>query len=268
MTDGAGSVSYHYNGTSRLDWEQRTFTGLSGNYRLTYGYNLAGSLTSLAEPSQFGMTTTYAYDSANQLVSVSGSGPGSMPQYISGIQYRAFGATKTMNYSSGAGLSVSYNSRMQPAYYALSPVYKFTYPAGYTTMGTENQYHPDGRIRYARDLQDGTFDRSYFYDHASRMASVYTGREARGLPPSGYADCPFRQTYSYDVYNNMSRTGHHWEIPIGDTPSYSSDRRSDWTYDASGNVLTTDYGWNVHSYNAAGQGNVYDEAGFESTESG
>lgn len=28
------------------------FTGLSGSYTLTYGYNLAGALTSLAEPSQ------------------------------------------------------------------------------------------------------------------------------------------------------------------------------------------------------------------------
>jgi YD repeat-containing protein len=268
MTDGVGSASYHYNAVSRLDYEQRTFTGLSGNYRLTYGYNLAGSLTSLAEPSQFGMTINYAYDSANQLVSVGGTGPGSMPQYMSGIQYRAFGATKTVNYGSGAGLSVSYNPRMQPSYYAISPVYRFTYPAGYTTMGTENQYHPDGRIRYARDLQDGTFDRSYFYDQASRIASVYTGREARGLPPSGYADCPFKQTYTYDAYDNMSRTGHHWEVPRGDTPSYSNDRRSDWTYDASGNVVTTDYGWMSHSYNGAGQESVYDESGFESTDTG
>jgi YD repeat-containing protein len=268
MTDGVGSISYHYNGVSGLDWEQRTFTGISGTCRLTYGYNFAGSLTSLSEPSQFGMTIGYAYDSANQLVSVSGAGPGSMPQYMSGIQYRAFGATKSVNYGSGATLSVSYNPRMQPSYYAVNPVYRFTYPPGYTTMGTENQYHPDGRIRYARDLQDGTFDRSYFYDHDSRMQRIYTGREARGFSPSGYADCPFQQTYSYDVWNNMSRTGHHWEVPRGDTPSYSNDRRADWTYDASGNVLATDYGWNVHSYNAAGQEHLYDESGFQSTDTG
>jgi len=33
-------------------------------------------------------------------------------------------------------------------------------------------------------------------------------------------------------------------------------------------VLTTDYGWNVHGYNAAGQEHLYDEAGFESTDTG
>jgi YD repeat-containing protein len=268
MTDGVGSISYHYDGVSRLDWEQRSFTGLSGTYRLTYTYNLAGSLTSLSEPSQFGMATTYTYDSASRLVSVNGSGTGSMSTYMSGIQYRAFGATKFVNYGSGATLSVSYNSRMQASNYAISPVYRFTYPAGYTTMGTENQYHPDGRIRYARDLQDGAFDRSYFFDQVSRTAKVYTGREARGLAPSGYADCPFKQIYSYDVWNNMSRTGHHWEVPVGDTPSYSNDRRSDWTYDSSGNVLTTDYGWNVHSYNAAGQEHGYEESGFQGTDTG
>jgi hypothetical protein len=64
----------------------------------------------------------------------------------------------------------------------------------------------------------------------------------------------------------MSRTGHHWEVR--DTPTYSNDRRSDWSYDASGNVLTTDYGWMVHSYNAAGQENLYDESGFEGIDTG
>jgi YD repeat-containing protein len=269
MTDGAGTMSYHYDALSRMDWEERTFTGLSGAYRLSYSYNLAGSMTSLSEPGQFGMTINYAYDSANQLISVSGSGPGSMPQYMSGIQYRAFGATKTINYGSGATLNVSYNPRMQASYYALSPVYTYTYPSGYRTMGTENQYHPDGRIRYARDLENGTFDRSYFYDQASRLAKVYTGREARGFPPSGYTDCPFQQTYSYDVWNNMSRTGHHWARPRSDTPSYDNHgRRADWTYDASGKVLTRDGGSKIHSYNAAGQQHGYDESGLEPTSTG
>jgi len=269
MTDGAGTMSYHYDALSRMDWEERTFTGLFGAYRLSYSYNLAGSMTGLSEPGQFGMTINYAYDSANQLISVSGSGPGSMPQYMSGIQYRAFGATKTINYGSGATLNVSYNPRMQASYYALSPVYTYTYPSGYRTMGTENQYHPDGRIRYARDLENGTFDRAYFYDQASRLEKVYTGREARGFPPSGYADCPFQQTYSYDVWNNMGRTGHHWARPRSDNPSYDNNgRRADWTYDASGNVLIRDGGWKIHSYNAAGQQHRYDESGLEPTSTG
>src|SRR5687768_3321832 len=38
MTDGVGSMTYHYDQLSRMDWEERTFTGLSGTYRLTYGY--------------------------------------------------------------------------------------------------------------------------------------------------------------------------------------------------------------------------------------
>lgn len=269
MTDGVGSLTYHYDSLSRLDWEERTFTGLAGTYRLTYGYNLANELTSVAEPSQFGVTTSYVYDAVGRLTSVNGSGPGSMPQYMSGIQYRAWGATKHINYGSGAALDVTYNARLLPLYYSINPVYRWTYPPGYTTMGTENQYHPDGRIRYARDLQDGTFDRSYFYDHATRLQSAYSGREARGFPPSGYSDCPFQQTFTYDTWSNMGRTGHLWAGPAGDMPSYNNNgRRSDWAYDAAGNVLTRQYGWINHSHNAAGQENLYDESGFAPTETG
>lgn len=271
MTDGVGSVTYHYDAVSLMDWEERTFTGLSGTHRLTYNYNLAGSLTSLVEPTVSGRTISYTYDTANQLTAVNGSGPASMPTYMSGIQYRAFGATKTVNYGTGATLNVAYNQRMQASNYAMNPVYKFTYPDGYTTMGTENTYHPDGRIRYARDLQDGTFDRSYFFDAASRLEKAYSGREARGFPPSGIMDCPFQQTYTYDVWNNMGRTGHHWAVQRSDNPGYSNNRRinsTNWTYDAAGNVLTRDYGWKIHAYNAAGQENHYDESGLQSTESG
>src|SRR5205085_7542219 len=49
MTDGLGTVSYHYNQLSRLDSETRAFNDpgppyLHASYTLTYGYNLAGAL--------------------------------------------------------------------------------------------------------------------------------------------------------------------------------------------------------------------------------
>ena len=67
----------------------------------------------------------------------------------------------------------------------------------------------------------------------------------------------------------MSRTGHHWAMPKGDTPSYNNNgRRPDWTYDASGNVLTRDGDSKIHSYNAAGQQHLYDESGLQPTSSG
>src|SRR6185312_485531 len=47
MTDGLGSVSYVYNTLSQLTSETRTFSGVTGTFALTYGYNLAGQLNSI-----------------------------------------------------------------------------------------------------------------------------------------------------------------------------------------------------------------------------
>src|SRR5262249_2933290 len=74
MTDGVGTRSYSYDQLSRLTSETQIFTGLSGSFTLTYGYNLTGSLTSLAEPSQFGAVVSYAYDATGRLANVTGSG--------------------------------------------------------------------------------------------------------------------------------------------------------------------------------------------------
>ena len=61
MTDGAGSVSYTYDQLSRLTQETRSFTGV-GSFTLSYGYNLAGELTSVQNP--WGAVVGYSYDSA------------------------------------------------------------------------------------------------------------------------------------------------------------------------------------------------------------
>jgi YD repeat-containing protein len=72
MTDGGGSITYHYDDLSRMDWEERTFTGLSGAYRLTYQYNLTGAVKSVAD--QVGGTTyTTAFDAIGRVTSVSAS---------------------------------------------------------------------------------------------------------------------------------------------------------------------------------------------------
>ncbi|HEY2961020.1 MAG TPA: hypothetical protein VGJ37_01290, partial [Pyrinomonadaceae bacterium] len=253
MTDGVGSRSYSYDQLSRMSSETTNFTGLSGSYTLSYAYNLAGSLTSLAEPSQFGAVVSYSYDALGRLTAVNGSG-GISAQILTGLQYRAWGALKHANYGDGPQVNVTYNARLQPTRYELSNVYlsPLIYP-GYYTVGSENEYYSDGRLRYARDLQDGNFDRAFAFDHAGRLKEAYTGREARGLPPSNPADSPYRQSYSYDVWNNMARTGRHWTASVSDTPTYTNNRRSDWGYDAAGNVTSRDAGQRTHAYDAAGQ---------------
>ena len=53
MTDGSGTTTFRYDMLSRLEWEEREFTGLDGAHRLTYGYNLANSVTSITTKTKF-----------------------------------------------------------------------------------------------------------------------------------------------------------------------------------------------------------------------
>jgi len=94
MTDGLGSVSYGYDQLSRLTSETRTFTGL-GSYALSYGYNLAGEVTSITNP--WGVQVGYGYDNTGRPTSVSGSGYAGVSSYVSSMSYRAFGL-KQMGY--------------------------------------------------------------------------------------------------------------------------------------------------------------------------
>jgi YD repeat-containing protein len=89
MSDGLGAVSYDYNTLSQLSSETRTFTGLSGSYTLSYGYNLAGQLNSITNP--WGAQVGYAYDKVGRLASVSGSGYAGVSSYVSSMSYRALG---------------------------------------------------------------------------------------------------------------------------------------------------------------------------------
>lgn len=55
---------------------------------------------------------------------------------------------------------------------------------------------------------DDRFDRAHSYDHVGRLKEAYTGTEARefvnGQTPSGVQDGPYRQSYTYDAFGNLT----------------------------------------------------------------
>ncbi len=55
-TAGVSTVSYAYDSLSRLTSETIQFTNVPRSHTLTYGYNLAGEMTSLTNP--FGLSTS------------------------------------------------------------------------------------------------------------------------------------------------------------------------------------------------------------------
>jgi YD repeat-containing protein len=56
---------------SLMDWEDRQFPGLSGEYRLSYDYNLVGQIKTIIDPTNSAIN--YARDSAGRVTGVTGT---------------------------------------------------------------------------------------------------------------------------------------------------------------------------------------------------
>jgi YD repeat-containing protein len=166
MTDGLGSVTYGYDQLSRLTAETRTLSGMS--FVLNYQYNLAGELTSINN--QWNAQVGYSYDEVGRPTAVTGSGYYGVTSYASNFTYRAFGATKAMNFGDGKSLSTAYDNHLRPTTWNV-----------FNVLGYNYDYYNEhtGRVTYAKNLQDATLDRSYEYDHVGRLADSHSGAEAR-----------------------------------------------------------------------------------------
>lgn len=246
MNDGTGTTSYHYNALNQLDSETRQFSGpLSGNsYTLSYDYNLAGELQQMEDYA--GTITTYEHNKVGQLTKVSGNLiPSFSDDYAIGFLYRAWGGLKQVNYTNSTSQSVRYNRRLLPVSATLSNVRTNTM-SQHGDMSWTYNYYPDGTQKQLLDQNDGRFDRLMEYDFAGRPKEAYSGREARGQAASSPADSPFRQTYSYNAFDDpVSKNGRFWRTTqTGDEPCIP--RSSTDGCDAEGNVLSTSYGDQIY----------------------
>jgi YD repeat-containing protein len=239
MADDAGSVAYEYDALSRLTKETRQFSGLTGSYPLSYQYNLAGGLTSVADHT--GAQVGYAYDRAGRVREVTGAGFGPVTQFASGIEYRAWGGLKKMTYGNGMRTSLSYDAMLRVEQFKVEAQNQ---PGGASTkMLKQYSYYADGLPGMADDGRADLFDRAFSYDHVGRLKEAYTGGEARAFlnqTPGGVADGPFRQSYGYNVWGDMTgRSNRFWSRSDTFGASYVNGRRHDpnWQYDLAGNVL-------------------------------
>jgi YD repeat-containing protein len=236
MTDGAGSQTYSYDQLSRLVSETRTFTNV-GSFTLTYAYNLAGELKKLTDASN--TTINYSYDLTGRLAAVTGSDTlvGGVSDYASGFQYRAFGNLKQLTTGTRTS-SFNYNSRLQPTNFAISG----------GVVNQDYEYYDDGRLSFVHNNTDNNFDRSFSYDHASRLTRVVSGGAAR----DDAGAVPMYETFSYDAFDNTtSRQTETWSNGYSDSATYTNHRRTGWGYNANGQVSTIDT--RTYTYNAAGK---------------
>ncbi|HVF51360.1 MAG TPA: Ig-like domain-containing protein [Pyrinomonadaceae bacterium] len=258
MTDELGRVDYEYDTLSQLRAERRTFNDANNSSisnltrSITYDYSPSGALKSVTDP--FGDRIDYVYNQAGQLQSVSGSpyntgGINGMPvvpvsQYATNLQYRAWGALKSLDYGNQIKLALNYDIRRQLQQFKVYGTTPHAYdPPNTPTVGmhSESQYFADGMLRYVSDKLQNRFDRAFQYDgQLGNLTEAYTGTEARDFlsgVTSGVADGPFRQSYQHDVWGNtLARVNRFWSQPDTFSATYSNNRRQDpaWQYDASG----------------------------------
>ncbi len=254
MTYGQDRVDYQYDTLSRLTQETRAFSELGASYTLTYEYNPAGDLKSVADPSDPGRNVSYARDHTGRVSGVSGGGYGGVAQYATSMQYRAWGRLKHLTYGNNLNLDIDYNNRQQVQQYEV------TTASNTRIMGWQYEYHGDGMLRYSRDLRDDRLDRAYVYNDMARLIQSLSGSEARGNPVFPYTG-PYKQTYGFDVWGNLTNRSMRVKTPFGPSTSsygdtYVNNRNTGgtsqpWIYDADGRVTndrTRQYG-----YDAAGR---------------
>jgi YD repeat-containing protein len=239
MTDGLGSVTYTHNQLSQLTAETRTISGV-GNFTLNYTYSLSGQLSSVTDP--FGAQMGYNFDKIGRLSAVTGANFASVTSYASNIQYRAWGALKSLSYGNSKTLALGYNQNLSVSTYEVPGILKKSY-----------QYYDDGQLKFIQDqlTTNSKFDRLYQYDHVGRTTIALSGAEARGQGPTN--DRPYNQTMAYDAIGHLTlREVRQWDrFDTTGTETYTNNRRTGWQYDADGRLLSGSSG--MYTYDAAGQ---------------
>jgi len=114
--------------------------------------------------------------------------------------------------------------------------------------GGDFLYYADGQVKFAADLRTastgGWHDRAYSYDHAGRLKEAYSGVQARnfrdGTQTPFYGSMPFRQSYGYDAWENMtSRTGWYWSAEDTTSETFNQQGRNPaWEYDPEGRFVS------------------------------
>jgi YD repeat-containing protein len=261
MDDGPGQTTYGYDMLSRLTSETRDL-GV-GSFSFGYTYNLADQLETVTD-SNFGTSFTSKYDAAGRVNLVNGTGYGAASTpFLKAAVYRAWGAARVVTYGNDRQMVAGYDKQLRVSRMTMAGV-----------MDKSFNYFSDGRIAYSQDFTNSKRDRSYQYDEVGRRTAAFSGFEARpgGVSTEGWG--PYRQTYGYDTWGNMtSRTWRTWfttptgsTVPQGNsytatfnlqnrqTSSTTSSSASDWQYDAEGNLIHSVSGTSQYWYG-------YDRAG-------
>ena len=265
---GSSVSTYSYGGydaLGRVLGGTQTTDGVA--YPMSYGYNLAGAMTSQTYPS--GRVITTEYDIAGRLAGVKKEADGlfyaggAATDSTSRIQYTAHGEMSVMKLGNGLWEHANYNSRLQPIQIGLgsastnSSMLQLDYSYGTTT----NNGNLQSQIITVPTIGSGTgftATQTYTYDSLNRLA---TAQENGGSS--------WTQNFSYDRYGNRN-FGSATTLPAQLAPSnnpvinvgnnrldITTSGQTNVTYDPAGN-LTHDVNGHAYIYDGENKQTTYD----------
>src|SRR5258708_1365782 len=220
MSDGMGSTEYAYDELSELTSETRRFNdpladapmvGSSHGFQLTYTYGLSGQLKSYTDP--YGKQISYTQDKIGRLNQITGTSFGDVTTYVSNPGFRDWGAMKHLDYGNGYQMDATYDNRLQAA------TFKIDNPSDsqVATFDKSYEYYADGKLKLADESANtasNKFDRLFTYDQMGRVINAKSGIEAHGQTETNLASLPYRQTYTYSAFDNLThRDSNVWNYP-------------------------------------------------------
>jgi RHS repeat-associated protein len=239
--EGANSRTYAYDNLGRITSVADVIDGTT--YTTSYGYNLAGQITSVTYPS--GRVVTQSVDGIGRLSSVASGGT----TYLNGLSYNAAGETLGFALGNGVQASFSYNDHLQLAslrYFksgSATDVLNLAYVYGANNNGQVQEVH----YYTAPGTEDARSSEYFTYDPWSRLSAAHTGIVSASTPGT------WSLQWAYDRFGNrLSQTLTGGNVTITQ-PQLSVDPNTNRvlgkSYDAAGN-LTGD-GVNTYSYDGA-----------------
>jgi RHS repeat-associated protein len=194
VTYGGGAAGtyqgYDTFGRPIVSYQQTLVQSVMQSYKVSYGYDLSGAMTSETYPS--GKIVNTAYDAAGRVTAVSKQGGGS---YASGITYAPQGAMGFMTLGNNLVEQTMYNSRLQPTTIELgvSTANPQSVLGLIYTYNTQNLHDNNGNVLTqtinAGSTQIGS--QTYTYDAVNRLQMATEGSA-------------WNQRYDYDQFGNRA----------------------------------------------------------------
>jgi len=230
-SESAGSTTgqifgYDAMGRPLINWQCTPRVCGTNAYLLSYGYDLAGDMTSASNGA--GVTFGYSYNTAARIAGmtstfVDSQHPGTL---LSNVRYNQFGPVSD-TLGNGLNETMGYSARGIPQSYSSTP---YSFGLGLAANGT---------ITSGNDTANGNW--SYGYDQFNRLVS-----SSKTTAPA--------QGFSYVYDRNGNRLQQNVTQGTGPAPQYTFDNNnriagSGVTYDALGNIQTDGLG-NTFTYDA------------------